>query len=196
MIKPEALFTRQQIRHRTGIREDLLNYFVREGLLEASEGGGGKGQHRRFKAIEVTLAAIMNQLKSNAGANIGILREVVSSLRDSLSAVEAMPYPAPVMLEAFTDIVTGEPGEVSPVPEEASHFVREHGVWDVRHHVFNYLALTDFNHSRVNEALFLYRTVDGSWIFDTNVASAPDDVITFIAINMNELLCSIWEDKD
>ncbi|CAH0496391.1 MerR family transcriptional regulator [Novosphingobium sp. CECT 9465] len=62
-LYPRDLFTRVQIARMTGIDDSTLNYWMREGLLRAAEGGTGRGSHRRFEYREVSLAALLQQLR-------------------------------------------------------------------------------------------------------------------------------------
>lgn len=57
------LFTRIELRQKTGIPDDVLNYWMREGVLRARVGGEGRGNPRRFDYPEVMLAAILDQLR-------------------------------------------------------------------------------------------------------------------------------------
>ncbi len=57
------LFTRSQISDLAKIPGDVLNYWMREGVLRPREGGEGRGLHRRFDYPEVMLAAILDQLR-------------------------------------------------------------------------------------------------------------------------------------
>jgi DNA-binding transcriptional MerR regulator len=56
-------FTRQQIGELADLDNSTLNYWSREGLLRPAAGGAGKGSHRRFAFHQVTLAAILSQLR-------------------------------------------------------------------------------------------------------------------------------------
>jgi GNAT superfamily N-acetyltransferase len=66
---PDRLFTRQQIGEMASIDASTLNYWMREGVLRPSEGGRGRGSHRRFPYWEVTLAALLQELR---GFGIGM----------------------------------------------------------------------------------------------------------------------------
>lgn len=77
------LYTRQQIGELTGIDDQTLNYWSREGVLRSASGGGGKGQHRRFDAKEVHLAAILGQLR-RYGGNIEALRAIAGFFHEEV----------------------------------------------------------------------------------------------------------------
>lgn len=58
-----ALYSRRQVALLTGIDDSTLNYWMREGVLRAAEGGTGKGQHRRFPYHQINLALLLDQLR-------------------------------------------------------------------------------------------------------------------------------------
>jgi DNA-binding transcriptional MerR regulator len=58
-----TLYSRQQVALLTGIDDSTLNYWMREGVLRAAEGGTGKGQHRRFPYHQINLALLLDQLR-------------------------------------------------------------------------------------------------------------------------------------
>lgn len=71
----DTTFTRQQIGALTGIADTTLSYWMRESILRPSSGGGGKGQHRRFRFEQVNLAGVLERLR-RYGVVIGSLRQV------------------------------------------------------------------------------------------------------------------------
>jgi len=74
MDYPAQLFTRQQIAEMTGIDSSTLNYWMREGVLRASEGGAGKGSHRRFGYQEINLAALLHELRQFGIGTVALAR--------------------------------------------------------------------------------------------------------------------------
>jgi len=72
---PTQLFSRLQMKELTGLDDTALNYWSREGVLRPAEGGGGKGQHRRFAYAEINLAAILDQLRQ-FGVGLPALRRL------------------------------------------------------------------------------------------------------------------------
>lgn len=87
MHPKRMLFTRQQMSELTAIPEDVLNYWMRENVVRAAEGGGGKGQHRRFKYTEINLAAILNEVRG-FGANLSSLKELAKVFHASADWAE------------------------------------------------------------------------------------------------------------
>lgn len=69
------LYTRQELAAVTGIDDTTLNYWMRENLICAAEGGAGRGSHRRFPFHQVNLAAILFQLK-DFGIGLASLRQI------------------------------------------------------------------------------------------------------------------------
>jgi DNA-binding transcriptional MerR regulator len=73
-MNPAAiLYTKQQIGELTHIPADVLNYWMREGVLRPASGGEGKGSHRRFPYWEVNLAAILREVQQ-FGAGLASLK--------------------------------------------------------------------------------------------------------------------------
>lgn len=63
MQPDSALYTRQQLGDLAGLDDTTLNYWSREGLLVPTEGGQGRGSHRRFDFVQVNIAAILGQMR-------------------------------------------------------------------------------------------------------------------------------------
>lgn len=76
----QALFTRQQVGELAKLDDTTLNYWSREGLIVPTEGGKGRGSHRRFDFIQVNIAAILGQLR-RFGLNIGVMRSFAELLQ-------------------------------------------------------------------------------------------------------------------
>ncbi|MGI4877560.1 MAG: MerR family transcriptional regulator [Janthinobacterium lividum] len=57
-----AQFSRQQMASLTGLPDDVLGYWMREGLLVSLQPETGKGYHRRFDFRQVHLAALLGEL--------------------------------------------------------------------------------------------------------------------------------------
>lgn len=77
-----SLFTRQQIGQLAGVDDSSLNYWMREGLLRAVEGGSGKGNHRRFEYVQVNIAVVFGQLR-RFGINIAALRSLAELMQSA-----------------------------------------------------------------------------------------------------------------
>lgn len=84
VMDPRAqLYSRQQIVTLTGVDDSTINYWTREGVLRATSGGGGKGQHRRFPFAEVNMAALLGELKK-FGGTISELRKLAARFHDAM----------------------------------------------------------------------------------------------------------------
>lgn len=66
------LFSRQQLHEMTAIPDDVLGYWMKEGLLMPADLPGRK--HRRFTFDQLHLASVLNEMRG-LGANIGVLRK-------------------------------------------------------------------------------------------------------------------------
>ncbi|WP_338242226.1 MerR family transcriptional regulator [Aurantiacibacter hainanensis] len=80
MDPTSSLYSRQQIGQLVGLDDTTLNYWSRERLLIPTEGGEGRGSHRRFDFIQVNIAAILAQLRP-FGLNIAVLRPLADLLQ-------------------------------------------------------------------------------------------------------------------
>lgn len=80
MDPSRSLFSRQQIGELTGLDDTTLNYWSREGLLVPSEGGKGRGSHRRFDFVQVNIAAILGQMR-RFGLSITVMRSFAELLQ-------------------------------------------------------------------------------------------------------------------
>lgn len=83
MDPARLLFTRQQLGEIAQLDDTTLNYWSREGILRPAEGGGGRGQHRRFAFYEVNLAAILGELR-NFGVNVPSLKQLADKFHAAL----------------------------------------------------------------------------------------------------------------
>lgn len=81
------LYTRQQLGEIAGLDDTTLNYWSREGILRPVEGGGGRGQHRRFAYYEVNLAALLGQLR-NFGVSAPALKQLAGRFHDAIDWFE------------------------------------------------------------------------------------------------------------
>ncbi|MBB3956298.1 MerR family transcriptional regulator [Novosphingobium sediminicola] len=80
---PTNLFSRQQIAEITGLDDSTLNYWMREGVLRAAEGGTGRGSHRKFTYCEATLAGILNELH-HFGIGVKAMAQLASRFHDAV----------------------------------------------------------------------------------------------------------------
>ena len=70
MMTTPPLFSRSQIQQMTGLEAQSLDYWSKTGILQPTSGGGGKGQHRKFDAFQVTIGRILFELqKLGVGGN-------------------------------------------------------------------------------------------------------------------------------
>ena len=78
-----ALYTRQQVANLTGLDDSTLNYWMREGVLRSAEGGGGKGQHRRFPYHQINLALLLDQLRG-FGVSLPAIKRLADRFHDAV----------------------------------------------------------------------------------------------------------------
>lgn len=88
LFDPNTLFTRQEISERTGIGDEVLNFWTKRGLLVSAEGGEGKGSHRRFRFSQVNIAAVLGVFRDKFGANVTVLASLAELFQRSVAAFE------------------------------------------------------------------------------------------------------------
>ena len=92
-MDPDTTFTRQEIADRTGLSDDILSYWSKQGLLVAIEGGEGKGSHRRYDGAQINIAAILAVYREYFGANIGVLKSLSSLMQRSVATFRKVGLP-------------------------------------------------------------------------------------------------------
>lgn len=80
MQPDRSLYSRQQLGELAGLDNTTLNYWSREGLLVPSEGGQGRGSHRRFDFVQVNIAAILGQMR-RFKLNLQVMRSFAELLQ-------------------------------------------------------------------------------------------------------------------
>lgn len=73
------LFSRKQVQERTAIPDDVLGYWIKEGLLIPVPADDRK--HRRFSYEQLNIAVVLNAMRS-LGANVSVLRTFASAVQD------------------------------------------------------------------------------------------------------------------
>ncbi|MCG7349920.1 helix-turn-helix domain-containing protein [Sphingomonas sp. ACRSK] len=97
-LPTQQLFTRQQVAKLVGVSDDMLAYWLKQGLLVPTTGGEGRGSHRRFDFVQVNIAAIFAQIR-RFGVNIAGLR----SLADLLQAAAKLGASYELHLSNYTN---------------------------------------------------------------------------------------------
>lgn len=83
------LFSRLDLINKTGIPDDVVNYWTREGVLRARQGGEGRGNPRKFDYPEIMLAAILDQLRG-FGLNVAALKGLAERFHQALDYFRAL----------------------------------------------------------------------------------------------------------
>lgn len=84
-------FTRGELAALAGLTDGVATVWIRNGLLKPVSGGAGKGSHRRFGRMQVSIAAVLNELH-RFGLNIKVLRIISEVLQRGVEAGEHLPY--------------------------------------------------------------------------------------------------------
>jgi len=83
-MRIDQQITRQQLGTITGISDDVLAFWIKNGLLVATSGGEGRGSHRRFDGFQANIAAILAEMR-NFGINLAGLRSFATRLQAATS---------------------------------------------------------------------------------------------------------------
>lgn len=79
-------FSRQQVQERTGIADDVLAFWMKQGLLVPLP--AEPRAHRRFSFAQLHVAMFLNSLRS-LGVNVGVLRQFADLFQTGLREAEA-----------------------------------------------------------------------------------------------------------
>lgn len=79
-----AQFSRQQVAAITRLPDDVLGYWMREGLLVPLRPSAGKGDHRSFDFRQVHLAALLGELRT-FGVKSGALKSFADMINRGIS---------------------------------------------------------------------------------------------------------------
>lgn len=79
-------FSRQQVHERTGIADDVLAFWIKQGLLIPLP--AEPRAHRRFSYAQLHVAMFLNSLRS-LGVNVGVLRQFAHLFQAGLREAEA-----------------------------------------------------------------------------------------------------------
>lgn len=74
----------------TRLSDNVLGFWLKNGLVRASSGGGGKGSHRRFDRMQISIAAILGEVH-RLGANIAALRNLALLLQRGVEISTELP---------------------------------------------------------------------------------------------------------
>lgn len=77
-----SLYTRQQVGKLARLDDSILNYWGREEILIPTEGGSGRGSHRKFDFVQVNIAAILGELR-RFGLSITVMRSLAKLLQNA-----------------------------------------------------------------------------------------------------------------
>ncbi len=100
-------YSRGRIAELTGIDDSTLNYWMREGILRAAEGGAGRGQPRIFRFHSVNIAAFFDRL-DKIGVAGSALRDLSDLLHASIDFITAFDLSDGELDEAHDTVVQRE----------------------------------------------------------------------------------------
>jgi DNA-binding transcriptional MerR regulator len=84
-----ARFSKSELSALSGAPLGVVSFWSKQGLLLASEGGAGKGSHRKYDRGQVSIAALLMELQKH-GLNIAKLRSFAELLQRGRKACLAM----------------------------------------------------------------------------------------------------------
>lgn len=87
MVMAELTFSRGDIADVAQVPNDVLTFWLRQGLIVPLTAPGGTGRHLRFKKYEAKIAAFLAQGRL-AGLNVEALRALASAVRSAFAWIE------------------------------------------------------------------------------------------------------------
>lgn len=90
MAVPRIHFARQDLSAVTGAPDVVLGYWIKQGLLQPEDAGGGRGRHLRFSRMEAALACILGRLRSLGFGNTA-LAKLASEFHQAVDWIESKP---------------------------------------------------------------------------------------------------------
>ncbi len=95
--------------------DEVLNFWIKRGLLVATEGGFGKGSHRRFHFAQLNIAALLGVFREHFGANIATLQSLAQLFQRAVKTFEKASLPvsswsdAASIAQKLSDFRAGRP---------------------------------------------------------------------------------------
>ena len=83
------LFTRRDICRKIDIPADVVNYWMREGVIRARSGGTGRGDPRRVDYPEMMLIALLNELRG-FGLSVAALKGLAERFHTARDRMDAL----------------------------------------------------------------------------------------------------------
>lgn len=131
---PGTTFSRGELVQLAGLGEGVVAFWLRNGLLRPLSGGEGKGNHRRFDRMQVTIAAVLGELH-RFGLNITALGSIAGTLQKVVQVgqrYQVRPYflwLAAGLRERISRFDAGEPmvvhslndGQIVPIRAASHH---------------------------------------------------------------------------
>ncbi|WP_298691767.1 hypothetical protein [uncultured Sphingomonas sp.] len=88
--QPDKLFSRSDLCRLSGVTDGVASFWIKQAMLRPSPGPSGKGYHKRFDRLQVTLAAILNELQHN-GVNVAGLAKFAGLVQTGIGICEGSP---------------------------------------------------------------------------------------------------------
>lgn len=200
MYPSNIQFTRQQMSAATGLADDVLAYWLKEGIIRPTAGGSGKGSHRKFDYVQVHIAAILREVRQ-FGVNIASLREVSDILQRGVDICSRHSFHRASFREAayfVTSLLAFQSGEpVRIFDRDTDDFRSAVNEVEIAHH-----HSSQFDHDEWELVEAFARTLQGDDIIAVRLyadLTDPDNLIEVgvgKAENWDEKLWSIWRDSD
>jgi hypothetical protein len=198
-VSTAPLLTRQQIAIRAGVSDDVMSFWLKNGVLRACEDSGGRGHHRRFAFYELNIAAIAEQLRRH-GANVESLRSLSNTFREAIDRAAESRLEYDDWEEVGSYVKRGYRIPSSSITDRDIRIAKQ-----IRSECLDYDQITRYmmisrtildRPDRLDQSVnhtFFWRRADGSW----EVTADPStETFTNIAIDLERLFYQVWHPGD
>lgn len=201
MYPSNIQFTRQQMSTVTGLTDDILAYWLKEGVIRSTAGGSGKGSHRKFDFVQVQIAAVLREVRQ-FGVNITSLREISDILQRGVEICSSVSFHRQSLREAayladnLAIFKSGQPVRIFD-REAVGHFRPAVNEEEVTHD-----HSTHFDYDDWKEVAAFAHTLHGNDILAVRLyadLTDPDNLVEVgvgAAVNWEEKRWAFWKEGD
>ncbi|WP_303540863.1 MerR family transcriptional regulator [Sphingomonas natans] len=83
-------YTRREVSSSVGVEDDVLSFWLKRRLLVPISGGDGRGNHRKFDALQGRIAAILKAMR-DVGTNISVMTRLADKIQSTAEFGRSIP---------------------------------------------------------------------------------------------------------